>query len=159
MKIPPLGHSHIQINSLCLGAMNFGTKIDEKASFAILDRFVEAGGRFIDTANNYSYWYNGKGGESETVLGNWMKERGNREDLVIASKVGFNTPEIGHGLSGELIKSEFEGSLRRLQTEYIDLYYAHQDYRKDPLEETLEAFHRLHRTGQIRAIGCSNYQA
>ncbi|MBT3273152.1 MAG: aldo/keto reductase [Spirochaetales bacterium] len=159
MKIIPLGHSHLQISSLCLGAINFGTKLDEKASFAILDRYVEAGGNFIDTANNYSYWYNGKGGESETVLGNWMKDRGNREDVIIASKVGFNTPEIGHGLSESLIKSEFEGSLSRLRTEYIDLYYAHQDYRPVPLEEPLGTFHGLHRQGQIRAIGCSNYRA
>ena len=159
MKVVPLGHTHIQVSALCLGAINFGTKIDEKASFAILDRFAEAGGNFIDTANNYSYWYDGKGGESETVLGNWMKDRGNREDVVIATKVGFNTPEVGHGLSEDLIYREFEGSLRRLQTEYVDLYYAHQDYRQDPLKTTLGAFNKLHRRGMIRAIGASNYRA
>ncbi len=139
--------------------MNYGTKVDKEQSFALLDRYFEAGGRFIDTANNYAYFYGGVGGESENILGEWMKERGNREDLIIASKVGFNTPDIGNGLSPELIQSEFEKSLTRLQTEYIDLYYAHKDHREDPLDKTLESFHRLHRAGKIRAIGCSNYLA
>ncbi len=157
MEVIPLGHSHIQVSKLCLGAVNYGTQVDKEHSFELLDRYYEAGGRFIDTANNYSYFFGGVGGESETILGEWMKERGNREELVIATKVGFNTPDIGNGLSRELIRSEFEGSLERLQTEYVDLYYAHKDHREDPLEETLEAFNRLHRQGKLRAIGCSNY--
>lgn len=160
MEVIPLGHSHIQVSKLCLGAVNFGTKLDRAQSFAILDRYYEAGGRFIDTANNYSFFYEGgEGGESETVLGEWMAERGNREELVIATKVGFNTPVIGHSLSAETIKSEFENSLKRLKTEYVDLYYSHKDHRADPLEETLESYHRLHRQGKIRAIGCSNHVA
>jgi aryl-alcohol dehydrogenase-like predicted oxidoreductase len=159
MEVIPLGHSQIQVSKICLGAMNYGTKVDKEHSFALLDRYFEAGGRFIDTANNYAYFYGGVGGESETILGEWMKERGNREDLIIASKVGFNTPDIGNGLSAKLIKSEFDRSLKRLQTEYVDLYYAHKDHREDPLEESLESFHRLHRQGKIRALGCSNYLA
>jgi aryl-alcohol dehydrogenase-like predicted oxidoreductase len=159
MDVIPLGISHIQVSKLCLGAVNLGTKVDKKESFALLDRYYEAGGRFIDTANNYSFFYNGKGGESETVIGEWMKDRGIRNELVIATKVGFNTPEIGNSLSADVIRLEFEGSLRRLQTEYVDLYYAHKDHRDDPLEETLRSFHRLHRKGQVRAIGCSNYLA
>ena len=159
MEVTPLGHSHIQVSKLCLGAVNFGTKVDKEHSFALLDAYCEAGGRFIDTANCYSTLYGGVGGESETVIGEWMKERGNREDLIIATKVGFNTPDIGPGLSSELIGSEFERSLIRLRTEYVDLYYAHKDQREDPLDETLEKFNRLHRQGKLRAIGCSNYLA
>ena len=139
--------------------MNYGTKVDKTESFALLDRYYEAGGRFIDTANNYAYFYGGKGGESEAILGEWMSDRGNREELVVATKVGFNTPDIGNGLSSELIKSEFDKSLKRLRTEYVDLYYAHKDHREDPLEETLESFNRLHRQGKVRAVGCSNYLA
>jgi len=159
MDVIALGNSHIQVSKLCLGAVNLGTKVDKEHSFALLDRYYEAGGRFIDTANNYSFFYNGKGGESETVIGQWMKDRGNREELIIATKVGFNAPQVGNSLKAEVIRSEFEGSLKRLGTEYVDLYYAHKDQREDPLEETLETFHRIHRKGQIRALGCSNYLA
>ncbi len=159
METIALGHSHIPVSKLCLGAMNLGTKLDRDDSFAILDRYYDTGGRFIDTANNYAYFYGGKGGESETIIGEWMKDRGNREELVIATKVGFNTPEVGHSLRADTIRSEFEGSLSRLQTEYVDLYYAHKDQRTDPLEETLETFNKLHRQGQIRATGCSNHVA
>jgi aryl-alcohol dehydrogenase-like predicted oxidoreductase len=150
----------VQVSALAFGAMRLGTLQDEKQSFALLDRYVEAGGTFIDTANNYSFWYpGGKGGESETVLGKWMGARGNRSRLFLASKVGFNTPEPGHSLSRRTINAEVEKSLRRLGTDTIDLYYAHKDHRPDPLEETLEAFDALKRFGKIRLAGCSNTAA
>jgi len=146
-----------QVSALSFGAMRLGTVQDERQSFALLDRYVEAGGTFIDTANNYSFWYaGGNGGESEAVLGKWMGERRNRSRLFIASKVGFNTPDLGHSLSRRTIMSEVEKSLRRLGIETIDLYYAHKDHRPDPLEETLEAFDALKRLGKIRLAGCSN---
>jgi aryl-alcohol dehydrogenase-like predicted oxidoreductase len=137
--------------------MNFGTKENEERSFAILDRYVEGGGTFLDTSNNYAYWRpEGVGGESEGVLGRWLAERKNREKLFIATKVGFNTPAIGHSLSEKTIMKEVEGSLTRLGIECIDLYYAHKDHRDDPLEETLSAFNRLIEQGKVRFIGCSN---
>ncbi len=149
-----------QVSALCLGTMRLGTLQDERQSFALLDRYVEAGGAFIDTANNYSHWYpGGKGGEAETVIGKWMRERGNRSRLFIATKVGFNPPGVGYSLSRRTIMSEVEKSLRRLGIETIDLYYAHRDNRADPLEETLEAFDALARFGKIRFAGCSNTAA
>lgn len=146
-----------QVSALCFGTMRLGTLQDERQSFALLDRYIEAGGTFIDTANNYSSWYpGGRGGESETVIGKWMRERRNRSSLFVATKVGFNTPELGPSLSRRTIMSEVEKSLRRLGIETIDLYYAHKDHRADPLEETLEAFDALKRMGRIRFAGCSN---
>ena len=159
MRKLSLGHSGLEVSALPLGTLMLGTKVDRDASFAILDGYYDAGGRFLDTANNYSFWWDAEGGESETVIGEWMKERGNRDELIITSKVGFNTPAVGHSLSEITILSELEGTLARLQTEYVDLYYAHKDNREDPLEETLHTFHRLHRQGKIRAIGCSNHRA
>lgn len=160
MKTIELGHSGLQVSALCFGAMRCGTEQDERESFALLDRYFEAGGRFIDTANNYAYWYEGgRGGESETVLGRWMEARGNRDEIVLATKVGFNTPEIGMGLSRELILREFEGSLERLRTDRVELYYAHTDHREDPLEETLGTFQQLHQEGRVQHIGCSNTRA
>jgi aryl-alcohol dehydrogenase-like predicted oxidoreductase len=125
----------------------------------VLDGYVEAGGSFIDTANNYAVWWGGDGGDSERVLGSWMKDRKNRGSLLLATKVGFNTPAVGNGLSRKVIRQEIEGSLRRLGTDHVDLYYAHKDHRADPLEETLGAFDELRREGKLRAIGCSNYRA
>ena len=160
MNTLPLGESGLQVSELCLGILPFGTKVDRDTSFAILDAYYEAGGRFIDTANNYSLWHNnGKGTESETMLGEWMTERGNRDELIIASKVGFNRPDRRESLSPETIRVEFEGSLERLQTDRIDLYYAHADIRKDPLDEALATFNEFVQTGKVRAIGCSNYRA
>ncbi|MFW5688748.1 MAG: aldo/keto reductase [Spirochaetota bacterium] len=155
-----LGESGIKVSELCLGILPFGTKVDRKTSFAILDAYYEAGGRFIDTANNYSMWHaGGAGTESETLLGEWMAERGNRDELVIATKVGFNRADRGPSLSRDTIAEEFEGSLARLQTDRVDLYYAHADIRTDPLTETLGAFSELVQSGRVRAIGCSNYRA
>jgi aryl-alcohol dehydrogenase-like predicted oxidoreductase len=160
MRTLRLGHSGIEVSALGLGILPFGTKVDEATSFAILDAYFEAGGRFIDTANNYSMWHaDGIGTESETMLGKWMRARGNRSQLVIATKVGFNRADIGPSLSVATIATEFAGSLRRLGVDYVDLYYAHADIRQDPLEETLAAFDKLVKTGQVRALGCSNYLA
>ncbi|TVQ25962.1 MAG: aldo/keto reductase [Spirochaetaceae bacterium] len=160
MKTIALGDSGIDVSTLCLGILPFGTKVDRDTSFAILDAYYDAGGRFIDTANNYSKWHaNGVGTESETVLGEWMAARRNRDDLVIATKVGFNRADIGPSLSRTTIEAESAGSLKRLQTDRIDLYYAHADIRSDPLDQTLRAFDALVRSGKVRAIGCSNYRA
>ena len=160
MKTLTLGHSGIEVSALCLGILPFGTKVDEPTSFAILDTYFEAGGRFIDTANNYSMWHaGGIGTESETMLGKWIRARGNRGQLVIATKVGFNRADIGPSLSASTIAAECAGSLRRLGSEYVDLYYAHADIRSDPLEETLAAFDTLVKAGKARALGCSNYLA
>jgi aryl-alcohol dehydrogenase-like predicted oxidoreductase len=149
----------MKVSALCLGAMNFGTKLDEKGSLVLLDRYYESGGRFIDTANNYAVWWGGDGTESETVLGGWIKDRKNRKELFLASKVGFNRPKVGPGLSRKIIRQELEGSLRRMGVDHLDLYFAHTDHRADPLEETLGAFDELRKEGKIRAIGCSNYRA
>ncbi len=160
MRTLQLGHSRIDVSILCLGILPFGTKVDRETSFAVMDAYYEAGGRFIDTANNYSKWHaNGVGTESETVLGEWMRDRRNRDELVIATKVGFNRDDIGPSLSRETIETESAGSLERLQTDRVDLYYAHADIRTDPLEETLEALDDLVKAGRARAIGCSNYRA
>ncbi len=159
MKTVALGMTGEKVSALCLGAMNFGTKLDEKGSMQLLDRYYEQGGRFIDTANNYAVWWGGDGSESENVLGRWMRNRGNRDALFLATKVGFNTPAVGSGLSRRVIRQEIEASLRRLGTDHVDLYYAHKDHRSDPLEETLEAFDELHRAGKVRMIGCSNWRA
>jgi aryl-alcohol dehydrogenase-like predicted oxidoreductase len=143
-----------------LGALPFGTKVPQDLSFSILDGYADAGGSFLDTANNYSLWHaNGKGGESETVLGNWMTARSNRGEMFVATKAGFNTPETGISLSADTIRREVEGSLKRLKTDYVDLFYAHTDSRDDPLEETLGTMNDLIQEGKIRFIGCSNYRA
>ena len=121
MKTMILGDSGAQVSELCLGALPFGTKVSEKDSFALMDHYYEAGGRFIDTANNYSMWHpGGKGGESETTIGKWMKERGNRGDMFIATKVGFNTAEVGRSLSKATIMSEIEGSLAKLSVQTVN---------------------------------------
>jgi aryl-alcohol dehydrogenase-like predicted oxidoreductase len=157
MKTLPLGNTGIQVSALCLGCMDFGTTVSEQRSFQLLDQYVEAGGAFLDTANNYSYWNEGGvGGESEALLGRWFRERKSRDRIFLATKVGFNTPDVGHSLSAETIVRELEGSLRRMGSDYVDLYYAHKDHRADPLEETLEAFDRLVAVGKVRYIGCSN---
>ena len=154
------------VSVLCLGTMYFGTTIDERTSRAILDRFVEAGGNFIDTANTYSFWVEGgRGGESERVLGRWLADRGNRDDLVVATKLGAaprhtDRPYDAHnreGLTAETIESEAHGSLRRLGTDHIDLLYAHADDRETRLEETTDAFARLIRSGAVGLAAASNH--
>jgi aryl-alcohol dehydrogenase-like predicted oxidoreductase len=125
-----------------------------------LDQFVEAGGDFIDTANIYAHWEpNGVGGDSEKCLGQWIKSRGNREKVFIATKVGFPYQDVPRSLKADLIEEECTKSLQRMGIETIDLYYAHNDDRETPIEETLEAFHRLVQAGKVRYIGASNYLA
>lgn len=142
---------------LCLGGNVFGWTIDEPKSFEVLDAYVEMGGNFIDTADVYSTWAPGNaGGESETILGRWMKARNNRDKVIIATKCGSKMPN-GEGLSRAWIHKAVEDSLRRLQTDYIDLYQSHIDDPNTPLEETVEAFNDLVRMGKVRALGCSNY--
>jgi len=143
---------------LCLGGNVFGWTADEAQSFAVLDAYAEAGGNFVDTADMYSAWVPGhQGGESEAILGRWMAARGCRERMVIATKVGL-LPGL-EGLAAATIRTAAENSLRRLQTDRIDLYYAHRDDEKTPLAETLGAFDALVRAGKVRRIGASNYSA
>jgi aryl-alcohol dehydrogenase-like predicted oxidoreductase len=161
MQYRPLGRSPLQVSPLCLGGNVFGWTADERTSFAILDAWVAAGFNFIDTADVYSKWAPGHtGGESETVIGRWLKQGGGRrEKVVLATKVGFDMGEGKGGLSPQWIRQAVEDSLRRLQVDCIDLYQAHTDDEKTPLEETLEAFGQLIKAGKVRAIGASNYSA
>jgi len=160
MKTRPLGQTGVEVSSLCLGAMYFGSKNDEATSHRILDHYVDAGGTFIDTANIYVRWLEGfQGGESETLLGKWMAERGNRDDLFIASKVGFNYQDVPMSLEPKLIEEECNKSLKRMNIETIDLYYCHKDDRDTPLEATMEALNRLVQAGKVRYIAASNYMA
>jgi aryl-alcohol dehydrogenase-like predicted oxidoreductase len=157
-----VGGSGTRISELCLGAMPFGTTVDEKTSFAILDRFVEAGGTTIDTANCYSFWVpGGRGGESETVLGRWLASRGGRDGLVLASKVGSGLAPGGgaEGLAPDVIREQLAGSLRRLGVDHLDLYYSHREDRDTPDEETLAAFHEAVTEGKVRNLGASNHAA
>lgn len=143
-----------------LGTNVFGWTADEPTSFDLLDRFVDAGLNALDTADVYSTWAPGnRGGESETIIGNWMKARGARDRVMLATKVGMDMGEGRTGLKAGYIQEAVEASLRRLQTDHIDLYFAHQDDLEVPLDETLEAFDRLLEAGKVRAIGASNYEA
>ena len=146
----------IVVSSVCLGAMNFGTSTDEKSSFAVLDAYVDAGGNFIDTSNNYAHWQ-GTGDESETLLGKWLKERKNRDKVVIATKVGFDRHGEGAGLKRGQIEFWIDESLRKLGTDYVDIYYAHSDDAQTPIEETVEAFDKLVKKGKVRMLGASNF--
>lgn len=160
MRSVSLGDSGVAVSTLCLGAMYFGTRQDQSQSFALLDHYYEAGGRFIDTANIYAFWEpDGKGGESEPVLGAWFKERRNRDQIFIASKVGFGYQNVPMGLTAKVIERECEKSLQRMGIETIDLFYAHVDDRNTPMEETMEAFSRLVSAGKVRHIGASNFAA
>jgi aryl-alcohol dehydrogenase-like predicted oxidoreductase len=143
---------------LIFGGNVFGWTVDQQQSFILLDAFVEAGFDMIDTADMYSKWVPGnRGGESETIIGNWMAARGNRDRVLISSKVGMAPAEGRAALSGAEIVAAVEGSLRRLQTDRIDLYQSHVDDPVTPLEETLEAHARLIRQGKVRHIGASNF--
>jgi aryl-alcohol dehydrogenase-like predicted oxidoreductase len=160
MRTVKLGSTNEQVSALCLGAMYYGTKVNQPTSYRLLDQYLDAGGTFIDTANIYAWWVTGfHGGESETLVGQWMKERNNRDRVFIASKAGFGYGEVKTGLSATQIQTECEKSLRRLGIETIDLYYAHVDDRQTPQEETLEAFSRLVKAGKVRSIGASNFRA
>jgi len=155
-----LGRSGLEVSRLCLGGNVFGWTADEQASFRVLDAFVEAGMNFIDTADVYSKWAAGhQGGESETILGRWMKQRRNRSAIVIATKVGSDMGTHGKGLSRAHIVRAVDASLTRLETDYIDLYQSHVDDATVPLEETLATYADLITEGKIRVIGASNYSA
>ena len=145
-----IGSSDLSVFPLCLGGNIFGWTIDEAQSFAVLDAYAAAGGNFIDTADSYSAWVTGNsGGESETIIGNWMAARGNRDDIVVATKVG-KSPGL-EGLAPATIRRAAEASLARLRTDRIDLYYAHMDDDGTPLDEALGAFGELIREGKVRA--------
>jgi|HubBroStandDraft_2_1064218.scaffolds.fasta_scaffold00415_8 aryl-alcohol dehydrogenase-like predicted oxidoreductase len=158
MKTRKLGNTGFKIAPLALGGNVFGWTTDEATSSKLLDAFVDKGFSLVDTADVYSRWVPGhKGGESETIVGNWLKKSGKRSNVVIATKVGSAMGEEKQGLSAAYIQRAVEDSLRRLQTDYIDLYQAHKDDPNTPLSETLEAFTELLRQGKVRAIGASNY--
>jgi aryl-alcohol dehydrogenase-like predicted oxidoreductase len=152
-----IGQTNLEVAPFNLGGNVFGWTLDEKKSFEVLDAFIEAGFNFIDTADMYSHWANGGvGGQSETIIGNWMKARGNRNNVVVATKVGgpIGVSEIDS--SRKHIMEGVEKSLKRLQTDYIDLYYLHYDDGKTPVEETLTAFAELIKSGKIKNIAASN---
>ncbi len=160
MKLRPLGRSGLQVSPLCLGGNVFGWTIDEATSFTILDAWLDAGMNFVDTADAYSIWAPGHaGGESETIVGKWLKRSGKRDRVVLATKVGKPMGEGKSGLSKAYIRSAVEASLDRLQTDVIDLYQSHDDDAATPLEETMGAFADLITAGKVRAIGASNYTA
>ncbi len=160
MKKRKLGNSGLEVAPLAFGGNVFGWTVDEPTSFKLLDRFVASGFNLIDTADVYSKWSPGnKGGESETILGNWLKRSGNRRKVAIATKVGSEMAPGSKGLSRAYIVRAVEDSLKRLQTDYIDLYQSHIDDAETPLEETLEAYAQLVKQGKVRAIGASNYGA
>ena len=160
MKKRKLGKSNIEIAPLALGGNVFGWTADEPTSFRLLDAFVDAGLNLIDTADVYSVWVPGhQGGESETVIGNWLKRSGRRKDVIVATKVGNVMSPEKKGLSKSYILRAVEDSLRRLQTDSIDLYQSHVDDPATPIEETLEAYAELVKAGKVREIGASNFTA
>jgi aryl-alcohol dehydrogenase-like predicted oxidoreductase len=160
MELRALGNSGIAVAPLAFGGNVFGWTADAETSFALLDAFLDAGFNLVDTADVYSIWAPGhSGGESETILGDWMKARGTRERVVVATKVGMEMAPDRKGLSAAYIERAVEDSLRRLQTDRIDLYQSHKDDPDTPVEETLEAFARLVEAGKVRAIGASNFDA
>lgn len=162
MQYRQLGRTGLKVAPICLGGNVFGWTADEPTSFQVLDAYVDAGGNFIDTANTYSRWAPGnKGGESETILGRWMQARGNRDRVIIATKAGGQMgpgPNEG-GTSRAHLMAAVEASLRRLQTDYLDLYQIHFDSPETPLEETLRALDDLVTQGKVRYIGASNFVA
>jgi len=160
MHYRTLGRSGLQVSPLCFGGNVFGWTADEAASFSLLDAWLDAGFNFIDTADVYSRWAPGhRGGESETVIGKWLKQGGKRGQVVLATKVGMDMGDGKVGLKPAYIRQAVEDSLRRLQVDCIDLYQSHQDDAATPVEETLAAYAELIRAGKVRAIGASNFTA
>ncbi|GAA3917864.1 aldo/keto reductase [Hymenobacter algoricola] len=160
MQKRTLGKSELQLAPLVLGGNVFGWTADEATSFRILDAFVAGGGNAIDTADGYSVWVPGHvGGESETIIGKWLRQRGRRDDVILATKVGWEVNPENKGLGKDYIRRAVEGSLRRLQTDYIDLYQSHKDDPATPVEETLGAYAGLVQAGKVRVIGASNFTA
>lgn len=159
MEKRTLGKTDLNIAPIVFGGNVFGWTIDEQKSFKILDQFIESGFNFIDTADVYSRWVPGnKGGESETIIGNWLKKQNKRHDIIIATKVGSDMGQ-GKSLKKDYIINEVEHSLSRLQTDYIDLYFSHFDDESTPVEETLGAYETLIKAGKVRWIGASNFSA
>ena len=160
MQKRTLGNTGLEVSPLTLGGNVFGWTIDEKKSFEILDEWVASGFNFVDTADSYSSWVPGnRGGESESIIGNWTKKQGNRNKLIIATKLGSEMGPGKKGLSKKYILEAAEASLRRLQTDYIDLYQSHWPDPQTPYEESLEAYAQLLKQGKVRAIGASNFSA
>jgi aryl-alcohol dehydrogenase-like predicted oxidoreductase len=152
-----LGNSGLEISTFAFGTDMIGSKYDRALSFALMDHYFENGGNLFDTANFYASWYPGcVGGESEKMIGAWLKERGNRDKVLVSSKLAFDYPESKGGLSRSEIETECDRSLKRLGTDRLDLYYSHRDDPETALEETMEAYHRLVKAGKVRAIGASN---
>ncbi len=177
MEQVPFGRAGKAVSRVCLGCMMMGTAMDDKASYRVLDRFIAAGGNFLDTANCYAWWMGSGefiGDESENILGSWMQERHNRHEVFLATKVGarlkdpYNirgadgipewdrVPAEYEGLSSAVLRKGVEDSLRRLKTDYIDLYYTHVYDTRTPIEETLETLNELVKEGKVLSIGCSN---
>ncbi len=155
-----LGHSGISIPALVFGGNVFGWTVPQERAFSLLDALLAHRLNFIDTADVYSRWVTGnQGGESETIIGHWLKKRKQRDQVIIATKVGKPMGEGKAGLSPRYIRQAVEDSLRRLQTDYIDLYQSHEDDKNTPLQASLEAFDALIKEGKVRAIGASNYSA
>ncbi len=154
-----LGNTDLNVAPIALGCNVFGWTADEKTSFTILDAFTAAGFNFLDTADIYAKWATGIGGESETIIGNWTKQRNNRDKVIIATKAGMIDATGGIDISKKHILKAAEDSLKRLQTDYIDLYQTHKDDLAIPVEETLEAHQQLIKEGKVRWIGCSNFSA
>ncbi|MBW7884633.1 MAG: aldo/keto reductase [Caldilineaceae bacterium] len=162
MEYRNLGKTGLKVSEICLGTMQWGWTADEATSQTVMDAFVAAGGNFIDTADLYSHWAPGTaGGVSEEIIGRWMKDRGNRDQIVLATKVRGRMWEgpNGEGLSRVHIMKACEDSLRRLQTDYLDLYQTHWYDETTPIDETMEALDTLVRQGKVRYVGCSNYPA
>jgi aryl-alcohol dehydrogenase-like predicted oxidoreductase len=154
-----LGRSGLQVSPLCLGGNVFGWTVDRKTSFDLLDAWLDAGMNFIDTADSYSRWVPGNaGGESEQAIGDWLTASGKRHQVVLATKVGSDMGQGRKDLSARYIERAIDASLRRLRTDYIDLYQSHWDDPSTPLEETLTAYSRLIAAGKVRAIGASNLE-
>lgn len=160
MEKRELGKSGIQVVPFCFGGNVFGWTADEKTSFTLLDAFVDTGFDFVDTADVYSKWVPGNtGGDSERIIGNWLKQGGKRDKIILATKVGKPMSDDKKGLSKAYITKAVEDSLKRLQTDYIDLYQSHEDDTSTPLAETMETFDSLIKQGKVRAIGASNFGA
>lgn len=151
-----IGNSDLEVSRLNFGGNVFGWTLDEQQSFEMLDAFTEAGFNFIDTANTYAWWVNGIGGQSETIIGNWMKARGNRSKLVIATKVGSQTKDHPIDTSRKHILKSVDESLQRLQTDHIDLYYTHFDDGTTPVEETMSTYDEIIKAGKVKYIAASN---
>ncbi|NDZ11778.1 alcohol dehydrogenase [Variovorax sp. WS11] len=160
MQLRPLGRSGLQVSPLAFGGNVFGWTVDEKLSFRLLDAWLDAGFNFVDTADVYSSWVPGhSGGESETIIGKWLRQGGKRNQVVLATKVGKPMGDNKKGLSPAYIRQAVDASLKRLQTDHIDLYQSHDDDADTPLADTLGAFAELIQAGKVRAIGASNYSA